>query len=106
MNAQDAIKILRNLQKRSRKKIVNFLGIPNGEYDDIVAECNAIEVAIKALEKQKPKRPIIKEWDTARCPSCGAALSEHLGDGYYKHPTWMKRCPNEECSQRLDWGEE
>lgn len=100
MTTQESIKILRNLQKRSRKKIANFF--PNGIYDNIVTECNAIEVAIKALERQIPKRPIIKDWDTARCPSCGVALSEHLGDGYYKHPTWMKRCPNEECSQRLD----
>lgn len=60
--------------------------------------------AIEALEKQLPKRVEVKEWSPARCPSCGIELSEALGDGYYRHPTFLKRCPNEDCGQLLDWG--
>lgn len=63
------------------------------------------EIAIEALEKQLPKKVEVKEWSPARCPSCGAELSESLGDGYYRHPTFLKRCPNVDCGQRLDWSE-
>lgn len=62
--------------------------------------------AIEALEKQLPKRVEVKEWSPARCPSCGIELSEALGDGYYRHPTFLKRCPNEDCGQLLDWGDD
>lgn len=64
------------------------------------------ELAIEALKKQIPKKPIIKDWDYARCPACGAGLSEHLGDGYYKHYTHWEYCHNPECLQRLDWESE
>lgn len=66
--------------------------------------CEALDAAIEALEKQLPKRVEVKEWSPARCPSCGIELSEALGDGYYRHPTFLKRCPNEDCGQLLDWG--
>lgn len=62
------------------------------------------DMAIEALEKQLPKRVEVEEWNPARCPSCGIELSEALGDGYYRHPTFLKRCPNEDCGQLLDWG--
>lgn len=64
------------------------------------------ETAIEALEKQLPQKVEVKEWSPARCPSCGTELSESLGDGYYMHPTFLKRCPNVDCGQRLDWSEE
>lgn len=63
------------------------------------------ETAIEALEKQLPQKVEVKEWSPARCPSCGTELSESLGDGYYMHPTFLKRCPNVDCSQLLDWSE-
>lgn len=63
------------------------------------------KIAIEALEKQLPKKVEVKEWSPARCPSCGTELSESLGDGYYMHPTFLKRCPNVDCSQLLDWSE-
>ena len=66
----------------------------------------SLDIAIEALEKQLPKKVKVKEWSPARCPSCGAELSESLGDGYYRHPTFLKRCPNVDCGQRLDWSEE
>ena len=63
------------------------------------------KTAIEALEKQLPQKVEVKEWSPARCPSCGTELSESLGDGYYMHPTFLKRCPNIDCSQLLDWSE-
>lgn len=72
-------------------------------YKEIVA---MYKTAIEALEKQLPKKVEVKEWSPARCPSCGTELSEFLGDGYYRHPTFLKRCPNIDCGQLLDWSEE
>ena len=66
----------------------------------------AIDTAIEALEKQIPKKPIIKPWSPATCPSCGEELSISLGDGYYSHRIILTHCPNLECLQRLDWGDE
>lgn len=54
----------------------------------------------EVLEKEIPKKPIIKPWNAASCPCCGVDLSESLGDGYYKHWPILKFC---NCGQRLDW---
>ena len=62
-----------------------------------------IKAAIEMLERQIPKKVIINLYSPARCPSCGAELSESLGDGYYKHYKHWKFCHNPECLQRLDW---
>ncbi|WP_329994946.1 hypothetical protein [Blautia sp.] len=68
-----------------------------------IGEC--YDLAIEALEKQLPKKVIIKDWCPSYCPSCGYELSEDLGDGYYRHPTFIERCPNPDCGQKLDWSE-
>lgn len=65
-----------------------------------------LEEVREAVEKQKAKKPIIQPWSPARCPTCGEELSENLGDGYYRHRTFLERCTNVECAQRLDWSEE
>ena len=65
----------------------------------------ALNTAIEALEKQIPKKPIIKPWSPAICPSCGEELSISLGDGYYSHRIILTHCPNLECLQQLDWSE-
>lgn len=65
-----------------------------------------LEEVRDAVEKQKAKKPIIQPWSPARCPTCGEELSENLGDGYYRHRTFLERCTNVECAQRLDWSEE
>ena len=74
-------------------------------FDDVkgTASSVAIDMAIKALEKQIPMKVEIKPWSPARCPACGYALSESQGDGYYNHPTFLERCPIVDCNQRLEW---
>ena len=63
---------------------------------------DAIDLAITALEKQIPSKPIIKsDYSPALCPSCNEELSEHLGSGYYKHHYGKSIC---ECGQKLRWG--
>lgn len=73
-----------------------------GRYEEKIA---MRKTAIEALEKQLPKKVIIKDWCPSYCPSCGYELSEDLGDGYYRHPTFIERCPNPDCGQKLDWSE-
>lgn len=95
MTEKNAIEILNNEKPSCGEKII----YPEGE------RCEAYDMAIKALEKQMPKEVKIKKWSPAKCPNCGTELSESLGDGYYRHPTFLKRCPNEDCGQLLDWGD-
>ena len=57
--------------------------------------CEALDIAIEALEKQLSKKPIEHSTKFApmyECPSCGDI------DVY-----GQKNCDN--CGQRLDWGE-
>ena len=62
---------------------------------------DAIDLAILALEKQMPSKPIIKsDYSPALCPSCNEELSEHLGGGYYRHHYSKSIC---ECGQKLRW---
>jgi len=61
---------------------------------------DAIDLAIAALEKQIPSKPVITNWNPALCPSCNEELSEHMEDGYYYHYTNLKVC---ECGQKLRW---
>ena len=64
----------------------------------------ALDMAIKALEKQIPQKPKIESWSPALCPAlcpaCEAELSESIGDGYYKHYYNLNIC---ECGQKLKW---
>ena len=62
-----------------------------------------LDIAIEILEKQVPKKVEIKSWCPTYCPTCGYELSTDEGDGYYRHPIFLERCPNVECSQVLSW---
>lgn len=67
-------------------------------------EIGTVEECREAVEKQKPKKIIIRDWNPTKCPTCGHELSTSLGDGYYKHPTFLKRCPK--CGQMIRWSED
>lgn len=67
----------------------------------------ALEIAIKALEKQIPKKPIMKpyfddmEEEYLCCPTCGEILTDRIpmdNKDFYFH------CLN--CGQKLDWSNE
>lgn len=66
-------------------------------------ELGTIEEINHAMELQIPKTPKVKPWSPARCPSCGTELSHFIGDGIYRHSTFLERCPNPDCAQRLNW---
>ena len=71
---------------------------------DAYKEIGTVEECREAVEKQKPKKIIIRDWNPTKCPTCGHELSTSLGDGYYKHPTFLKRCPK--CGQMIRWSED
>lgn len=54
-----------------------------------------------AMKRMKPKDVIVEKWSPAYCPACDEELSELIGDGYYKHYTYLDYCPN--CGQILNW---
>ena len=67
----------------------------------------AIDVAINALEKQIPKKPIMMpyyediEEEYLCCPTCGEILTDRIpmdNKDFYFH------CLN--CGQKLDWSDE
>ncbi len=92
-------------EKKVRETIEDFKNLAEllqNKESPAVEHCN---IAIEALEKQLPKKVIIEDWCPSYCPSCGYELSEDLGDGFHRHPTFIKRCPNPDCGQKLDWSE-
>lgn len=67
----------------------------------------ALDVAIQALEKQIPKKPIMKQYfedleeEYLCCPTCGEILTDRIpadNETFYFH------CMN--CGQKFDWGDE
>ena len=71
---------------------------------DVYKEIGTVEECRGAVEKQKPKIIIIESYCSTECPTCGHELSTSLGDGYYKHPTFLKRCPK--CGRMIRWSED
>lgn len=68
---------------------------------------DAFELADKALEKQIPKKPIVKQYfkDMEEkylcCPTCGEILTDRIpGD----NKTFYFHCMN--CGQKFDWSDE
>ena len=84
----EALKNLRLFMKLEDKD--NDVKFPYETYE-------AVDMAIKALEMQIPKKPITyKDTNRADCPCCGATvrgIKNLFGD-------W---CSN--CGQKLDWSE-
>jgi hypothetical protein len=79
------------------EQAIDYLKDPIGKYD---IHDKAVDLAVKALEKQIPKKPIRSPWSISKCPSCNAELGEQLEDGYCKDWENTKIC---ECGQKLDW---
>ena len=91
--------------KKVRETIEDFKNLAELLQNKESPAVEHFNIAIEALEKQLPKKVIIEDWCPSYCPSCGYELSEDLGDGFHRHPTFIKRCPNPDCGQKLDWSE-
>ena len=67
----------------------------------------ANEMAIKALEKQIPKKPIMKQYfenledEYLCCPTCGEILTDRIPAD---NKTFYFHCMN--CGQKFDWSDE
>lgn len=85
---------------QSIKRLKNII-VWNGERDDYIA----VDVGVKALEKQIPKKPIKKDsyiyTSDYECPCCQARLITEL-DGKWVAGNKNRFC--HACGQELDWG--
>ena len=64
----------------------------------------AFEMAINALGKQIPKKPINYDKYYYKCPYCEQDLSVDDDSLYVYEDTMPNYCSN--CGQRLDWSDE
>ncbi len=64
--------------------------------------CNAVDVAIQALEKQIPKKPMISYDERVKENWCSCSVCA-FGFGW-KRTIHYKYCPD--CGQKIDWSEE
>ena len=104
MTESEAIKILK---KDSCYECSQGTDSPlNCEY----GECRvskATRVAIQALEKQIPKKPIMKQYfedledEYLCCPTCGEILTDRIPAD---NKTFYFHCMN--CGQKFDWSDE
>ena len=104
MTESEAIKILK---KDSCYECAKGTDSPlNCEY----VECRvskATRVAIQALEKQIPKKPIMKQYfedledEYLCCPTCGEILTDRIPAD---NKTFYFYCMN--CGQKFDWSDE
>ena len=67
----------------------------------------ALDVAIQALEKQIPKKPIMTQYledledEYLCCPTCGEILTDRIPAD---NKTFYFHCMN--CGQKFDWSDE
>lgn len=69
------------------------------EWNYMLDYTEAFEVAIKALEKQVPKKPLkserkIRYCEVFKCPSCGCEFSGRVSKFCFR------------CGQKFDWSED
>lgn len=59
-----------------------------------------IDIAIEAIEKQIPKKPIDDSYPWVTCPTCsGSVFTEHIREHIQNEETTY--C--EHCGQAIDW---
>lgn len=94
-DAWEAIDKLKGvLDEQKFRELSNESGVEHGTNGEAIAY-------VETWIPKKVAKP--GEWEEAKCPTCGASLSIHEGDGYYTHRKWMRYCPNDECHQKLEW---
>ena len=68
------------------------------------SDAKVLGMAINALEKQIPKKPINYDKYYYKCPYCEQDLSVDDDSLYIYEDTMPNYCTN--CGQRLDWSDE
>ena len=60
----------------------------------------AVNVALKALAKQIPKKPTGEHYARMRCPSCNHRIPSGQGSSSRRRDNWCNY-----CGQKIDWSE-
>ena len=99
MTNEEAIKILKSKM--------------DGSVDTSYEWTETVRMAINALEKQIPMKPIRidknKEFDgnwKKVCPSCKSVLIERITTDEESYPRLYNYTPHCKCGQAIDWGED
>lgn len=67
----------------------------------------AYSMAIQALEKQIPKKPIRHTaWEDFKCPACGSTEIRPYDTEYREYDKDCKFEYCSDCGQKLDWSDE
>ena len=82
MTKQEAIQYIRN---------ATWLAVWISDDDERDKIKEAVEIAVSALKKQTPMKPILLDDEDLICPVCDADVE------------WKRYCEN--CGQKIDWGE-
>lgn len=95
MTLEEAIKILSELHDQCCQADNIFCTDTTG------ARCEAVDMAISALEKQIPKKPTGQHYAHMRCPSCNHRIPSGAGSSSRRRDNWCNY-----CGQAIDWGKE
>jgi DNA-directed RNA polymerase subunit RPC12/RpoP len=68
---------------------------------DETKQDEAVNVALKALEKQIPRKAIGEHYAHMRCPSCNHRIPSGLGSSSRRRDNWCNY-----CGQRIEWEDE
>lgn len=85
MNEKEAIEILTYV-------------VTNGMEKD--GEDEALDIAVKALNKQIPMKPLGEHYAHMRCPACNHRIPSGGGSSSRRRDNWCNY-----CGQRIDWGQ-
>ena len=101
MTEQEAIEKMKNM------RLYMQITDENSEHKFPEDYYKANEMAIQALEKQIPKKPIMKQYfedledEYLCCPTCGEILTDRIPAD---NKTFYFHCMN--CGQKFDWSGE
>lgn len=105
MTSEEAIKVLKDMIPKTCKMV-------NGRYvggfeDTECPQFEAVQVAVEAIEKQMPIKPIkdtanLTDFKTFHCPICNKNIVSRL-DGEWIAGRPQKHC--DDCGQKLDWSD-
>lgn len=84
----------------TNQEAIDLINLTLHQNNTVLEVQDALSVAIKAIEKQIPKRVIRQKWTITKCPCCCGNLGDWLEDGYTEEWDHLKVC---DCGQQLDW---
>ena len=96
MTESEAVEKLKNM--RLFMQIID----KNSKHKFTEDDYKANEMAIKALEKQIPKKVVKNGKRSYKCPCCGESAKTETGDSFIDYR--LDYCDG--CGQKLDWGDE